>query len=207
MGDSSKTSQLGLGEQDSSSRTAKAVFLDRDGTLIKQVELMHSVEELEILPGVPEAIAELNKLGFLTVIVTNQPVVARGVAMPADIDKVHAELIGRLGKSGAKIDAVYFCPHHPEATLEKYRLRCDCRKPEPGMILNGLKEFNIDPKRSFMIGDAIIDVVAGQRAGTRTILVKTGPGHAVLDKKFPDVRPDWEVASLQEAVEVISRQS
>lgn len=186
---------------------AKAVFLDRDGTLIKQVELMHEIKDLEILPGVPGAIAKLNSLGFLTVIITNQPVVARGIATPADIDKVHAELIGRLQADGAKIDSVYFCPHHPEATLEQYRLQCDCRKPEPGMILKGLRDLNIDPAKSFMIGDAIIDVVAGKKAGLRTILVKSGPGHAGLDKKYPDVRPDWEAADLGEAVEIISRQS
>lgn len=185
----------------------KAVFLDRDGTLIKQVELMHEIKDLEILPGVPEAIAKLNSLGFSTVIVTNQPVVARGVATPADIDKVHAELIGRLQSDGAKIDSVYFCPHHPEATLEQYRLKCDCRKPEPGMILRGLKDLNIDSAKSFMIGDAIIDVVAGQKAGLKTILVKSGPGHAGLDKKYPDIHPDWEAADLGEAVEIISHSS
>ncbi|MEK7654180.1 MAG: HAD family hydrolase [Patescibacteria group bacterium] len=194
MGNSSKANQPGL---------AKAVFLDRDGTLIKQVELMHKIDDLEVLSGVPEAVAELNNMGFLTVIVTNQPVVARGVAKPEDIDRVHAELTKRIAVGGGKIDAVYFCPHHPEATLEQYRLQCDCRKPEPGMILKGIKEFNIDPAKSFMIGDAIIDVVAGKKAGLKTILVKSGPGHAGLDKKYPDVHPDWEAADLSEAVEII----
>ena len=197
MGNSTKTNQLGL-------KAAKAVFLDRDGTLIKQVELMHSVGELEIFPGIPEAIAKLNQLGFLAIIVTNQPVVARGLATPEDIEKVNAELVKRIADGGGKIEAVYFCPHHPEATLERYRLRCDCRKPEPGMISRGIKEFNIDPEQSFMIGDAIIDVVAGQKAGLRTILVKSGPGHSGLDKKFPDVHPNWEAADLAEAVNIIS---
>ncbi|TSC82987.1 MAG: hypothetical protein G01um101419_389 [Parcubacteria group bacterium Gr01-1014_19] len=200
MGNSAKTNQPRL-------ETAKAVFLDRDGTLIKQVELMHKIADLEVLPGVPEAVAQLNQLGFLTVIVTNQPVVARGVATPGDIEKVNTELLKRLAVGGGKVDAVYFCPHHPEATLEQYRVVCDCRKPEPGMILNGIKEFNIDPRQSFMIGDAIIDIVAGQKAGLKTILVKSGPGHSGLDKKYPDVHPDWEAADLSEAVEIISRQS
>ncbi len=164
---------------------------------------MHKIDDLEVLSGVPEAVAELNNMGFLTVIVTNQPVVARGVAKPEDIDRVHAELTKRIAVGGGKIDAVYFCPHHPEATLEQYRLQCDCRKPEPGMILKGIKEFNIDPAKSFMIGDAIIDVVAGKKAGLKTILVKSGPGHAGLDKKYPDVHPDWEAADLSEAVEII----
>lgn len=164
---------------------------------------MHKIDDLEVLSGVPEAVAELNNMGFLTVIVTNQPVVARGVAKPEDIDRVHAELTKRIAVGGGKIDAVYFCPHHPEATLEQYRLQCDCRKPEPGMILKGIKEFNIDPAKSFMIGDAIIDVVAGKKAGLKTILVKSGPGHVGLDKKYPDVRPDWEATDLSEAVEII----
>ncbi len=206
MGDSSKTNQSSL-KTPKGVFAAKAVFLDRDGTLIKQVELMHQIEDLEVLPGVPEAVAKLNQLGFLTAIVTNQPVIARGVATPEDIEKVHAELIARIAVQGGKIDATYFCPHHPEATLEQYRSRCNCRKPEPGMILSGLKDLNVDPNKSFMIGDAIIDVVAGQKAGLKTILVKSGPGHTGLDKKYPDIHPDWEAANLTEAVDIISRQS
>ena len=198
MGNSTKTNQPGL---------AKAVFLDRDGTLIKQVELMHQIKDLEVLPGVPEAVAKLNRSGFLSAIVTNQPVIARGVATPEDIEKVHAELIARIAVQGGKIDAAYFCPHHPEATLEQYRLQCDCRKPEPGMILRGLKELGADPAKSFMVGDAIIDVVAGKKAGLKTILVKSGPGHSGLDKKYPDVHPDWEAADLTEAVEIIKGES
>lgn len=202
MGNSAKTGKSGL----AGLKTAKAVFLDRDGTLIKQVELMHAIKDLEVLPGVPESVAKLNGLGFLIAIVTNQPVIARGVANIEDIEKLHGELLNRISEKGGRIDAVYFCPHHPEATLEQYRLRCDCRKPEPGMILKGLRELKADPGRSFMIGDAVIDVVAGKKAGLKTILVKSGPGHAGLDKKYPDVSPDWEVADLVEAVEIISRQ-
>lgn len=182
----------------------KAVFLDRDGTIIKQVELMHSVEELKLLPGAAQAIGALNKLGFLVVIVTNQPVVARGIIAPKEIDNIHAVLIERLDSKGAKIDAVYFCPHHPEATLPKFRLRCRCRKPEPGMILKGLKKLNINPKKSFMVGDALIDVVAGKKAGLKTILVKTGPGHARLDEKYKETKPDFTVKNLLQMVEVIS---
>lgn len=182
----------------------KAVFLDRDGTIIRQVELMHSVAELRLLSGVARAINALNKIGFLVVIVTNQPVVARGIVGPEEIDKIHAVLIERLGGKGAHIDGVYFCPHHPEATMSKYRLRCRCRKPEPGMILKGLKNLNINPKKSFMIGDALIDVVAGKKAGLKTILVKTGPGHTRLDEKYKDIKPDFIVKNLLQAVKIIS---
>ena len=185
-------------------KSSKAVFLDRDGTIIKQVELMHSVEELRLLSGAARAIGVLNKLGFLVVIVTNQPVVARGIIAPKEVDSIHAVLIERLNGKGAKIDAVYFCPHHPEATMPKFRLRCRCRKPEPGMILKGLKKLNINPKKSFMVGDALIDVVAGKKAGLKTILVKTGPGHARLDEKHKDVKPDFTVKNLLQAVKIIT---
>ncbi len=177
--------------------------MDRDGTIIKQVELMHSVSELQLLSGAARAIGALNKLGFLVVVVTNQPVVARGIVGPKEIDAIHAVLIERLNGKGAKIDAVYFCPHHPEATMPEYRLRCRCRKPEPGMILKGLKKLNINSKKSFMVGDALIDVVAGKKAGLKTILVKTGPGHARLDEKYKDVKPDFTVKNLLQAVKVI----
>ncbi len=181
----------------------KAVFLDRDGTIIRQVELMHSVSELRLLPGAARAINAFNKMGFLVVVVTNQPVVARGIVGPKEIDEIHAVLIERLNSKKAKIDAVYFCPHHPEATLPEYRLRCDCRKPEPGMIIEGLKKLNINPKKSFMIGDALIDVVAGKKAGLKTILVKTGPGHARLDEKHKDTKPDFTAKNLLQVVKII----
>lgn len=182
----------------------KAVFLDRDGTIIKQVELMHSVDELRLLSGAARAIGAFNNLGFLVVVVTNQPVVARGIIAPKEVDNIHAVLIERLNGRGAKIDAVYFCPHHPEATMPKFRLRCRCRKPEPGMILKGLKNLNINPKKSFMVGDALIDMVAGKKAGLKTILVKTGPGHARLDEKYKDVKPDFIVKNLLQAVKIVT---
>ena len=165
---------------------------------------MHSVDELRLLPGAALAINALNQLGFLVVIVTNQPVVARGIIAPKEVDNIHAVLISRLNGKGAKIDAVYFCPHHPEATMPKFRLRCRCRKPEPGMILKGLKKLNINPKKSFMIGDALIDVVSGQKAGLKTILVKTGPGHARLDEKYKNTKPDFIVKNLTQAVKIIT---
>ena len=182
----------------------KAVFLDRDGTIIKQVELMHSVEDLRLLPGVGRAINALNQLGFLVIIVTNQPVVARGIIAPKEVDSIHAVLIERLNGQGAKVDAVYFCPHHPEATMPKFRLRCRCRKPEPGMILKGLKKLNINSKKSFIVGDALIDVVAGKKAVLKTILVKTVPGHALLDEKYKHVKPDFTVRNLMQAVKIIT---
>src|SRR3989344_9287631 len=107
----------------------RAVFLDRDGTIIKHVDLMHSVNELRLLPGVARAINQMNKLGFLVIVTTNQPVVARGLIEPKEVDEIHGVLIRRLQGKGAKIDGIYYCPHHPQANLSKYRLRCRCRKP------------------------------------------------------------------------------
>lgn len=181
----------------------KAVFLDRDGTIIKHEELMASVDKLRLLPGAARAINAFNRLGFLVVIVTNQPVVARGIIGPKEIDEIHAVLIERLRGKGAHVDCVYFCPHHPEATMPKYRLRCRCRKPEPGMILKGLKKLNINPKKSFMVGDSLIDIVSGKKAGLKTILVKTGPGHR-LDEKYKDVKPDFTVKNLMQAAKAIT---
>ncbi|MFA6105017.1 MAG: HAD family hydrolase [Patescibacteria group bacterium] len=181
----------------------KAIFLDRDGTIIKHVELMHSVDDLRLLPGSASAINTFNRLGYLVIIVTNQPVVARGIVEPKEIDKIHEVLIERLHGRGAHIDRVYFCPHHPEATVSEYRLRCLCRKPEPGMILEGLKSLNINPDQSFMIGDALIDVVSGKKAGLKTILVKSGPGHARLDEKFNDIKSDFTVNTLLQAAKIV----
>jgi len=182
----------------------KAVFLDRDGTIIKHVDLMHSANDLRLLPGVARAINQMNKLGFLVVVITNQPVVARGMIEPKDVDEIHGVLIRRLRGKGARVDGIYFCPHHPDANLPKYRLRCRCRKPEPGMILKGLKDLKINPKKSFMVGDALIDIVSGKKAGLKTILVKTGPGHARLDEKYKNTKPDFTVKNLAQAVKIIA---
>lgn len=182
----------------------KAVFLDRDGTIIKHVDLLSKISQLHLLSGVSQAVKRINKLGFLTVIVTNQPVVARGIISLKEIKVIHSELLRRLKSDEAIIDAVYFCPHHPEATDKRYRVNCRCRKPKPGLILLAAKELNLDLGRSFTIGDAMIDLVAGQRAGTRTILVKTGPGHARLDQLYKTT-PEFVARNLNEAVTILEK--
>ena len=186
-------------------RKQKAVFLDRDGTIIKQVELLHKASEVKLLPGAAMAIQAINKMGFLTVVITNQPVVARGISTTEEVDQIHALLIGRLGKSNAKIDAVYFCPHHPEATIKRYRLRCKCRKPEIGMILEAAKRYGINLKKSFMVGDSTRDTQAGNRAKLKTILVETG--HGGKDVWQFKSKPDFVVKNLSEAVKVIKKVS
>jgi len=178
-------------------QTRGAAFLDRDGTIIRQVELMHKVSQLKLLPGASDAIRLLNEKGIPVVVVTNQPVVARGIASEQDVEHLHQELNRRLQRRGAHIDAFYFCPHHPNATLEKYRTRCSCRKPEPGMILQAALEHGIKLSQSVMIGDTTQDVLTGRQAGTRTILVRTG--HGGRDPWQYECVPDWTANNLLEA--------
>lgn len=181
----------------------KAVFLDRDGTLVKHVELLRDARTARFLPGVPAALRAMNRAGFLTIVITNQPVVARGLATEADIIKLHEALNTRLKKYGTRIDAFYFCPHHQEATRPEYRKKCRCRKPAPGMVVKAIREHSVDPEQSWMVGDALIDVAAGKHAGLKTILVKSGPGHVRLDKALADITPDHVTKTLSSAVRYI----
>jgi len=181
-------------------RLKSAVFLDRDGTIIRQVELMHRVSQLRLLPGAADAIRSLNEKHIPVVVVTNQPVVARGIASEYEVGLVHEELNRRLQGRDAHIDAFYFCPHHPNATLEQYREICLCRKPAPGMIQRAASDLGIDPRLSVMIGDTTQDVMTGSRAGVRTILVRTG--HGGHDPWQYECSPDWTVKNLKAAVRV-----
>ncbi len=181
----------------------RAVFFDQDGTVIKHVDLLIDVKDIKILPGVVTAIRRLRQLGFLVIVITNQPVVARGLISENGVKVLEKRISWLLSQKGALVDDFFFCPHHPEATLKKYRVKCQCRKPAPGMILKAAKRYNIDLKNSFMVGDALIDSVAGHRAGVKTILVKTGPGHSKLDKIYKEEKPDKVVKKIYEAVKLI----
>lgn len=187
-------------------KRGKAIFLDRDGTVIRQVELLTDPKKVRILPGVPEALRAFRELGFLIITVSNQPVIARGLVSEAGIRAMDKMIAGRLKKKGATIDASYFCPHHPNATLKKYREACNCRKPAPGMMRKAMERFHIDPKKSFMIGDAMIDVAAGKAAKLMTIRVETGPGHARLDAQYADMAPDYIAKNLGSAVRWVKKQ-
>ncbi|HEY5220725.1 MAG TPA: HAD family hydrolase [Candidatus Paceibacterota bacterium] len=180
-----------------------AVFLDRDGTIIRQVELLHKPSQLKLFPAAAPAIKAFNKMGYLVVIVTNQPVVARGMIGPKEVDHIHAVLIDRLGKRGATIDAVYYCPHHPLANVKKYRMVCKCRKPAPGMILQAAKDHGIDLKKSFLIGDSTQDILAGNRAKVKMILVRTG--HGGKDPWQHEGKPDFIVRDLAGTVNIIKK--
>lgn len=154
----------------------KAIFLDRDGTINKYVGFLRSVDEFELLPDVSEAIKLINSSGYLTVVVTNQPVIARGEVTISELKEIHNKMETLLGKEGCYIDALYYCPHHPhkgyEGEIPELKIECECRKPKPGMFFKAAKELNIDLSRSWMIGDSDSDVQAGLAAGCKSILIE-----------------------------------
>ena len=147
----------------------KAVFLDRDGTINKYVGFLKKPEQFELIPGVAEAIKKINKSGYLAIVVTNQPVIARGDCTWEGLQEIHNKMETKLGKEGAFVDAIYICPHHKDKGFEgerpEYKFDCECRKPKPGLLLQAAKDFNIDLSQSIMIGDSENDVKAGENAG------------------------------------------
>ena len=155
----------------------KAVFLDRDGTINKYVGFLRNIDEFELIDGVTDAIKKINSSGYLAIVVTNQPVIARGEVSFEELEMIHNKMETLLGNEGAYLDAIYFCPHHPhkgyEGERRELKIECDCRKPNPGMLLKAAQNFNIDLSQSWMIGDGENDIKAGQRAGCRTVLIGT----------------------------------
>ena len=186
-----------------------AVFLDRDGTLNEDIGFMDRMEALALFPWTADAIRLLNRAGFCTVVTTNQSAVARGLIDEAFLHGVHNEIDRRLARGDARIDRYFYCPHHPEAPLEAYRRVCECRKPQPGMILAAARELGLDLTRSVMVGDRRLDVASGHAAGTRAILVRTGLGAIEEEDLVEDVggQPDAILNNLMEAVGWILRNS
>ena len=157
------------------SNKQKAVFLDRDGTINKYVGFLRDINDFELLPGVSEAIKIINQSGYLAIVVTNQPVIARGEVTVEELTDMHNKMETLLGEDGAYVDAIYYCPHHPhkgyEGEVPELKIDCDCRKPKPGMLLKAAEDFNIDLSMSWMIGDSENDVLAGKAAGCMTELI------------------------------------
>lgn len=153
------------------SQKQKAVFLDRDGTLNKANGFITKPEQFELLPGVAQAVKKINKSGYLAIVVTNQPVIARGDCTFEELQLIHDKMETELGKEGAFIDGLYFCPHHTDKGFEgerpEYKCKCNCRKPNPGMLLKAAEDFNIDLSQSYMIGDGKNDIEAGKAAGCK----------------------------------------
>lgn len=158
-------------------RKQKAVFLDRDGTINKYVGFLRDIDNFELLPGVVEAVKLINASGYLAIVVTNQPVIARGEVTVPQLQEIHKKMETLLGAEGAYLDAIYYCPHHPhkgyEGEVPELKIDCDCRKPKPGMLLKAAEEFNVDLGLSWMIGDGKNDIKAGKAAGCRTALIGT----------------------------------
>lgn len=173
----------------------KAVFLDRDGTINKYVGFLRNIDDFELLPGVAEAIRRINLSGYLAIVVTNQPVVAHGEVTFDELQVIHNKMETLLGQQGAYIDKIYFCPHHPhkgyDGEVEKLKIECNCRKPKPGMLLKAAKDYNIDLKHSWMIGDGKNDVMAGKAAGCKTVLL----GEGIYGQ-------DYTVKTLTEAIDL-----
>lgn len=159
------------------SNKQKAIFLDRDGTINYEVQFLSNINDFKLLPGAAEAIRKINASGYLAIVITNQPVIARGELSFEELDRIHKRMETLLGLEGAYIDGLYFCPHHPhsgfEGEVKELKFDCECRKPKPGMIIKAAEDFNIDIKKSFMIGDTFRDVECGKVAGCKTVLVNT----------------------------------
>ena len=153
----------------------KAIFLDRDGTINKYVGFLRNIDDFELIDGVAQAIKKINASGYLAIVVTNQPVIARGEVTVPQLQEIHNKMETQLGLEGAYLDAIYYCPHHPHkgyaGEVPELKIDCDCRKPKPGMLLKAAKDFNIDLNQSYMIGDGENDVKAGIAAGCKSILI------------------------------------
>ena len=153
----------------------KTIFLDRDGTINKHIGFLNDISQFELLPGVIEAIKKINESGYLCIVITNQPVIARGEVTFEELDTIHNKMETLLGFEGAYIDGLYFCPHHPhkgyDGEVPELKIDCDCRKPKPGMLLKAAEDFNIDLNQSWMIGDGENDIIAGKNAGCKTALI------------------------------------
>ena len=193
----SRDFQNGVVQSKNLKRPQKAIFLDRDGTINKHIGFLRKPEELELLAGAAEAIKLINSSGYLAIVITNQPVIARGEVTVEELNVIHNKLETELGKQGAYIDGLYYCPHHPDkgyaGEVPELKIECSCRKPKPGMILRAAKDFNIDLSRSWMIGDDGRDIGCGKNAGCKTALIGE-------DQSLGD---DLMVDSLLDAVEQI----
>ena len=157
------------------SNKQKAVFLDRDGTINKYVGFLRNIDDFELIDGVAEAVKKINVSGYLAIVVTNQPVIARGEVIFVQLEEIHNKMETELGLEGAYLDAIYYCPHHPhkgyDGEVPELKIDCDCRKPKPGMLLKAAQDFNIDLSSSYMIGDGENDIKAGIAAGCKVILI------------------------------------
>jgi D-glycero-D-manno-heptose 1,7-bisphosphate phosphatase len=186
----------------------KVVFLDRDGTICEEVGYLKSVDQMKLIPRSAEAVSLLNRKRFKVVVVTNQAGVARGYFPEAALEKLHAEMMHQLRAEGARVDGIYYCPHHPTDGFPPYLRECNCRKPATGLLEKAAADLNLDLSSAFMIGDHFSDVECGQRIGAQTVLLLTGHGTETLGKRASWPMPPSHIAAdLFEAVQWILERS
>jgi len=185
-----------------------AIFLDRDGTINKEVHHLSNIKDFELFEGVGQAIRQINAAGILTVIVTNQPVIARGELEEAGLRQIHNKMETLLGKEGAYIDRLYYCPHHTDSgfkgEIHSLKFDCRCRKPQIGLFKLAESELNIALEKSWLVGDSTSDIMAAVNLGIKSVLVRTG--FAGDDKKY-NAKPNYIVNNLNEAIELILKEN
>ncbi len=185
----------------------RAVFLDRDGTIIHDVGYLNHPDRLSLIPGALESIRMLRAWGYLVVVVTNQAGIAKGLIEPDMLPEIHRAFAALLRQGGAEVDGIYFCPHHPEGCVEQYARACSCRKPAPGMLLQAADDHDIDLTRSYVVGDKVSDVQLGHNAGAAAIMVLTGYGREHLNSYPAGCRPpDFICSNLFEAAQWVLQQ-
>lgn len=177
-----------------------AVFIDRDGVINHDSGNFYKIEELQILPRVPQALKLLNDFKVPAIVVSNQPTVARGWITENGVEKIHRKIQKILLKDKAKVDGFYYCPHHPNANLPKYRIVCSCRKPNTGLFKEAARKWGIDIKKSYVVGDSFREIEAAKNLGCKSIAVRCGTS------EFVDSNPDHEVEDLYEAVKLILKE-
>lgn len=183
----------------------RAVFMDRDGTISEEVGYINHASRFRLFPYSAAAIKYLNENGWLAIVVTNQAGVARGYFPEEMIDTVHADMTRQVADAGGRIDAIYYCAHHPSVGEPPYRVDCDCRKPKPGLIRRATEDFDIDLSNSWMIGDRYSDVELAHNAGVKSMLVMSGYGRGEWEHQRASwtVQPDLAAEDLLEAVQAI----
>lgn len=186
-----------------------AVFVDRDGTLIREVGYLSRLERIELLPGVADAIRLFHQKGLKVAVITNQSAVARGYITEEELNKIHDELRSQLARGGAYLDGIYYCPHHPTEGMGPYRISCDCRKPNVGLAKRAAAELHLDFGRSYMVGDQFIDMQFAARIGAKGLLIKVDKGEShegALGSDFLAVKDLWEAAHwIIQDIEVTKR--
>jgi D-glycero-D-manno-heptose 1,7-bisphosphate phosphatase len=174
----------------------RAVFLDRDGTIIEEVGYLDRADRVELYPWSIDAIRVFNRAGIAVVMVTNQSGIARGFFTEAIVDDVHAHMAAMLAEGGARIDAYYYCPHHPDGAVAEYARACDCRKPGRGLVDRAVRELGVNPERSFVVGDRWLDVALARAVGAGGVLVRTGYGTSVEAHRPDNLTADAVVDNL-----------